>query len=138
MDNPTLIRNFLELLDKTGFPEDRKKYWLDRLGSDETDPDDEKNFTAELQAHLKTLDDAIEFTEAQMEADRAKIQALDAEAMPYLQRLAQDQPGYYEQEGARYRKDILTAEKEMMTDVEGVRGQSQEEEIDAIRKKLLS
>ena len=138
MDDKTLIRNFLELLDKTGFPDDRKKYWLERLGSDEPGPDDEKNFTDELRAHLKTLDEAIGFTEAQIEADRAKIEALDTQALPYLQRLAQAQPEYYEQESARYKKEILAAEKQMMTEVEGVRGQSQAEEIEAIRKKLLS
>lgn len=133
-----MIRNFLELLDRTGFPEDRKKYWLDRLGSEKSHPDDERLFTAELQAHLKTLDDAIGFTEAQIASDSAKIEQLDDQAMPYLQRLANDQPGYHEQETARYKKELMAAEKQMMTDVEGVRGQSQADEIESIRKKLLS
>jgi hypothetical protein len=138
MENPQLIQNFLEMLDKSGFPDERKRYWISRLGSEESNPDDERLFTEELQAHLKTLDDAIELTEAQISSDQARIAAMDAEALPYLQRLADAQPAYYEQAGATYRKDVLTAEKQMMTEVEGVRGQSQAEEIEAIRKKLLS
>ena len=136
MTNSQLIRNFLELLDKTGFPEERKKYWLDKIAAEETGPDDEEKLTEELIAHLKTLDEAITFTEAQIAADRQKVDALEAQALPYLQRLAKDQPEYYEQESARYKNDVLSAEKQMMTEVEGIRGAKTTEEIEAIRKKL--
>lgn len=138
MDTNALIQNLLELMDKSGLPEDRKKYWLERLGGDENNPDDEVKFAAELEAHLKTLDTAIEFTEAQIAADQAKIEEMDREALPYLQRALADQPAYYAQASAKYKNNVLAAEKQMMIDVEGVRGQSQSDEIDAIRKKLLS
>lgn len=138
MENQNLIRNFLELLDQSGLPDDRKQYWLARIGSENSNPEDELLFTQELESHLRTLDDAIDFTDAQIAADSAKIRKLDSEALPYLQRLAADQPGYYEQEGTRYKKEVLAAEKQMMTDVEGIRGEKQAMDIDAIRKKLLS
>ena len=138
MENQNLIRNFLELLDQSGLPDDRKQYWLNRIGGENSDPEDELLFTQELESHLRTLDDAIDFTDAQIAADSAKIKRIDAEALPYLQRLAADQPGYYEQEGSRYKRDVLAAEKQMMTDVEGIRGEKQAADIDAIRKKLLS
>ena len=136
MDSNALIQNFLELMDKSGFPDDCKKYWLERLGGEENDPADEMNFATELEAHLKTLDEAIEFTEAQIGADEAKIAEMDREALPYLQRALADQPAYYAQASATYRNNVLAAEKQMMTDVEGVRGQAQSDEIEAIRKKL--
>ena len=138
MENQNLIRNFLELLDQSGLPDDRKQYWLNRIGGGTSDPEDELLFTQELESHLRTLDDAIDFTDAQIAADDAKIRKMDAEALPYLQRLAADQPGYYDQEGSRYKKDVLAAEKQMMTDVEGIRDEKQAMDIDAIRKKLLS
>ena len=138
MDDKELIRNFLDLLDQSGFPDERKKYWLERIGGAGADPGDERLFTQELQAHLKTLDDAVELTEAQISSDEAGIKEGDAKTLPYLRRLEEAQPGFYEKEMARYRKEVLAAEKQMMTDVEGVRGEAQAAEIDAIRKKLLS
>jgi len=132
------IRQFLELLDQSGLPDDRVKFWLGRLAAEDFAPDDEEKFTAELVAHLKTLDDAIEFTDGQIKSDTEKLENLNAEAVPYLKRLAADQPGFYEDEDARVSKDVLTAEKDMMGAIEGIRSTKTTEDIEAIRRKLLS
>jgi|GEM_PF-6610439 len=132
------IRQFLELLDQSGLPDERVKFWLGRLASEDFAPDDEEKFTAELVVHLKTLDDAIGFTEAQIAVDTEKLDTLNAEAIPYLKRLTADQPGFYKDEDARYRKEVLAAEKDMMGAIEGIRSSKTTEDIEAIRRKLLS
>jgi hypothetical protein len=132
------IRQFLELLDQSGLPDDRVKFWLARLASDDFALDDEEKFTTELVAHLKTLDDAIAFTDEQIKADTEKLETLNGEAIPYLTRLAADQPAFYEKDDARYKNDVLTAEKDMMGAIEGIRGTKTTEDIEAIRRKLLS
>jgi hypothetical protein len=132
------IRQFLELLDQSGLPDERVRFWLGRLASDDFAPDDEEKLTAELVTHLNKLDEAIEFTETQVSADEERLETLSAETIPYLRRLAEDQPEFYEKDDASYAKKVLAAEKDMMGAVEGIRTTKESEDIDAIRRKLLS
>jgi formate dehydrogenase maturation protein FdhE len=132
------IKLFLELLDKSGLPDNRVKFWLERLAAENFTLEDGERFTAELAAHLKSIDEAIVFNETQMDAQGARLNELKAEAIPYLKRLALDQPGFYDDDTANFKNTLFAVEKEMMSAVESARAANESQEIEAIRRKLLS
>lgn len=136
MTNDEIIRKFLVLLDQSGFPEAKKTYWLEKMAGENFTAEDEKNFTRDLQAHLNHLDEAISLNEADTAKKHAEIGTLQAAALPTLRKLAQEAPAFLDSETATYKKELLDAEKQMMTDVEGVRGKKEDSQIEAIRKML--
>lgn len=137
METNSTLQQFFTFLDRTGFSEERKAYWLQKLGSNESSPEDEQAFTAELERHLASLDNAVEITEAEITADEAKKAELEAKALPSLRKLEAELPEFLKTEQAGYAREMSAAENGMMSQMEGVRGERQSAEIDAIRKKLL-
>lgn len=138
MKNTDLIKEFLELIDKTGLSEDRKEYWVERITSQEFNPEDEAAFEAEISEHIAGLDLDINFLTLESKALKERKEELLTEALPSLTKMSEEAPALMEAELNDYKQGVLEDEKVMMDDIEEVRNEKQTDEIDSIRKMLGS
>jgi hypothetical protein len=136
MNDTQLIQQFCELIDKSSMSPERKTYWLSKVADGDFNEADETRLAVELDEQIEKVDAAIQITEAEIAASETKKAAAETRLLPYLRQLAKGLPKYLADATATFKKDILGAEKQMMTDVEKVRGTTSAAEISDIRKKL--
>ena len=130
------IETFIELLGKSGLPEERQIFWLDKLKNDKFDTETEQAFIKELEAHMKDLDAAIEDTDEDLEDAKDDFAEAEKSALPHMKRIVDKQPEFQDKELSDYKERVLGEEKKMMDKVEDMRAGSEKAEEAAIRKKL--
>ncbi len=134
-------QQFLDLLknlEESSLPVDRKKYWVDKLLSGTFTDEDGKLFLDEMAAQISNMDYATKVTEADLAAKEAQLKALQDKMLPLLKAYAQDFPQMMADRTNAYKKELKEAESEMMKELQDVRGSQNQEDIEAIRKKLAS
>ena len=127
---------FLEYLDQSGLPEDRKAFWMERIVSPDFKEEDEQAFEDEMQAHIEGLETNIDFLEFENKALEEKKKRLLEKAGPSIQTMAKEAPALLEAEFKGYKSDVLDAEKSANDEIEGLRSSKESEEMEAIRKRL--
>jgi hypothetical protein len=137
MQEPDKIQLFFKLLTESGLPEGRIIFWLNRFKSGRFSEDDSRTLTHELMDHLDNIDKAEKALEEDREEAKKKLAKLEADMLPYLQKLAAEQPKANDDQIKEYKDTILAAEKEMTSGIEKIRTSKQTAEMEAIRKKLL-
>lgn len=138
MDNAALILQCFKLLDDSTLSEERKSYWLNKISTADFTDSDVAALDRELAKEIEKVDDAMALTEVEINRLEEKKLTAEEKALPVLRDAAKKGPKYMEEATARWKKDVLQAEGDMMAQLENVRGERQAAEIDAIRKKLGS
>lgn len=136
MNDNNMIPQFLDLLDQSGLPEDRKEYWVGMIASPDFSEADVQDFEAEIQAHMEGLNEDIRFLEFERESLQTEKTRLLTDALPSLQEMSKEASALMEDEFDEFKEEILASEKIAMNEIEGVRGEKESEEIEAIRKRL--
>lgn len=136
MNDKQIIYDFLDALEQSGLQEDRKVYWMARIASPDFSEVDEKAFEAEMQAQMDGLTDDIRFLEFENDSLKARKTELLAEALPPLQKMVKEAPALMDEEFSRFKEGVLDDEKVAMDEIEGLRGEKESEEMEAIRKRL--
>lgn len=136
MTTKQLIQNFLEQLDQSGLPEDRKLYWAEKIGSGEFEEKDIKAFEEEMTEHIDFLEEDAEFLDfekSQLEAERDERLKASADD---IETLVQKAPEALEEDYKKFQNEILNAEDEANQQIEENRHSKESSEMDAIRKRL--
>ena len=134
--NKKLLEKFVESLVESGLPQERQRFWVTRMESKDFAENEMRMFMKELTDHLENLDDAIAQTTADLVSQQQELKQAKVELLPVLEKLAQEQPAFAEQELKNYKSEIHKAEKEMVAALKAVRATANVEDIEAIRRKL--
>lgn len=130
------IVEFLKLIDKTALPEERKLYWMHKIGDGDFTEANERELAGELEEQIVRLEHAIEYTEGETALLEEQLEALKKKVLPELQAFVKAQPKMLEEAGNNYKNSIMEAEKEMFGELEGIRAEGESSAIEDIRKRL--
>lgn len=136
MNEHRQLQHFIDLLAKTGIGKERVEYWIQKISGREFTEKDEALLTQELEEQLLRIDEAIGVTELEIEAKEKELHENEAKTLPYLEKLAKEQPEIQKREEQDYKEALSKGEKEALDKLEGLRGEKESSEIEAIRKRL--
>lgn len=132
------INKFIELLDKSGLPEERKEYWLSRFSSNEFSEAEFNAFIVEMENHIQNVQYGYEVLKDESEKDEMAVAKVKAEKLPDLEEYLVQQPEILKKEADYYKKALSNAKDEMMGSLKVSRSEKNNQDIEAIRKKLAS
>lgn len=136
MNDKQQLEHFVTLLTQSGLPDERIRYWVDRVYAPDFTEEDEKAFTREMEEHLIRIDEAIGVTEEDILDLEKKKTTEEYRTLPYLEKLADAQEEAQKKERDAYKSELSEAEKKALDQIEKLRLKAGEEEIESIRKRL--
>lgn len=136
MTEKQLIDQFFESLAQSGLPADRQEYWAEKMASPDFNETDEQAFEAEIRAHIEGLEKDIDFLKVEADALEQERAELMEEVWPPVAQMAKDASARMEAEFRDFKEGVLSDEKEANDQIEQLRSEQEQEEIDKLRKGL--